>query len=357
MEEARLRAEYEGARGAAAAARARGPGAGGCARGAPLAELAARAGALARGARALAPGERRGQWEERASWVRREVVALAAEALGDGGAGADPGLFWGNVADALGACAEYGAEAAGEAARAEGAALQAEVEGARAQVEVLTAELADARRAADAGTPALPPAREAAPPESAVEAVQLRAQLGARMAELERLEAEVRALRGALDEENERRRQWAPSGLGPAGGAPDAASGGVAGGAVSGGEVKELEDHNRLLSVNLENHARVVEKLVELNSELMGKANARAKEAEFRARGAEHPGTGMPGPPGGLGAAAGRPGAPPNPGAPAAPPEEPADKPGAEIANAFAAFLTEDDPLSPKKASDLANPG
>ena len=29
----------------------------------------------------------------------------------------------------------------------------------------------------------------------------------------------------------------------------------------------------------------------------------------------------------------------------------------AEIANAFAAFLTEDDPLSPKKASDLANPG
>ena len=53
---------------------------------------------------------------------------------------------------------------------------------------------------------------------------------------------------------------------------------------------------------------------------------------------------------------AGTSGAPPT-GAPAAPAAEPADKPGAEIANAFAAFLTEDEPLSPERASGLADPG
>jgi len=363
MEEARLRAEYEGARGAAEAARARGPGAGGCGRGAPLAELAARAGALARGAQALAPGERRGQWEERASWVRREVVALAAEALGGGGAAADPGLFWGNVADALSACAEHGAEAAGEAVRAEEAlraereTLRAEVGEARARVEALTDELLDARRAVDAATSGPLPALEAATMESAVEAVQLRAQLGARVAEVERLETEVRTLCGALEEEKKRRRQGAPSALAPAGGAPGPATGTVAGGAAADAEVEALQSHNRLLSMNLENHARVVEKLVELNAELMGKANARAQDAEFRARDAAPPGAGVPGSPGGLGTAAGTPGPPPPTVAPAAPAAEPADKPGAEIANAFAAFLTEDDPLSPKRASDLADPG
>ena len=321
-----------------------------------------RAGALAWGARALAPGERRGQWEERASWVRREVVALAAEALGDGGAGADPGLFWGNVADALGACAEHGAEAAGEAARAEEESLRAEREALRAEVgeaharvEALTDELSDARRTANATPSSRLPAPEAAAVESAVEAVQLRAQLGARVAEVERLETEVRTLRGALEEEKARLRQGTPSALAPAGGAPGPAPGVVAGGAAAGAEVEALQSHNRLLSTNLENHARVVEKLVELNAELMGKANARAQDAEFRARNAAPSGPGVPGSPGGL-MTAGTSGAPPT-GAPAAPAAEPADKPGAEIANAFAAFLTEDEPLSPERASGLADPG
>lgn len=38
----------------------------------------------------------------------------------------------------------------------------------------------------------------------------------------------------------------------------------------------EIEQHNRTLSVNLENHAAVVEKLIELNTELMDSANNRA---------------------------------------------------------------------------------
>ena len=356
MEEARLRAEYEGARGAAAAARA-GGGAG------AVAELTGCAGALRRGADALAPGPGRDQWGQRAAWVRQELLAVAAEALGGGGAGADPARFWGNVIDALGACVEHGARAAtAETQEAEGearaqAALRAEVEAARAHAETLAKELAEARRNAPSVGPS-----QVEEGGSAVEAVQLRAQLGARIAELERLQAQVQELQEELREERGREpSRPATAYPEPPEPSQEVHSAGL-GAEKLGEQVEALRGHNRLLSQNLENHARVVEKLVELNAELMGANNARSLEAEQRYGESEGAGGGLDkaesaedkgdvsvsGAPRPLAVEAG----PVQ--APAAADAEP--KPGAEIANAFAAFLTEDDPLSPRRASDIMDP-
>ena len=41
-------------------------------------------------------------------------------------------------------------------------------------------------------------------------------------------------------------------------------------------ECEALREHARMLSANLESHARVVESLITLNTELMEAANARA---------------------------------------------------------------------------------
>lgn len=315
----------------------------------------------------MAPGPGRDQWGQRVAWVRQELLAVAAEALGGGGAGADPARFWGNVIDALGACVEHGARAAAEEvqeaggeARARGDALRAEVDAARARAEALAEELAEARRNAPSAEPT-----RLEEGGSAVEAVQLRAQLGARIAEVERLQAQVQELREALSEVRGRE----PSR--PASAYPEppeltrelASAGG--GAEKLAEQVEALQSHNMRLSQNLENHARVVEKLVELNAELMANSNARSWEAEKRHVESEGAGGGVDkaaaaedkgavnvsGAGGLLAVDAG-----PAPASAAAGAEPKPGKPGADIANAFAAFLTEDDPLSPKKASDIMDP-
>lgn len=139
--------------------------------------------------------------------------------------------------------------------------------------------------------------------------------------------------------------------------------GGAEGSAQLREKVLHLATHNQTLGANLETNARVIEKLIDLNTELMDSRNLEAFGHTTRNGDVAVPvptpvpvsqgpvssaATPSPGPAGG--------GAEIGAGAEAAAALAAGRDEAKELRDAFADFLLEEDDLSPRKAADLVDP-
>ena len=253
--------------------------------------LAGRVRALQAATVALAPPQRT-IWDQRAGWLHQELRALAAErlrspnpdALDDADASAERVLRLVYAAADTARAADAARDAA-ETARDAALASASEANG--------RADAAESRVAAAAAASA-----SAAASAAARDDVDLRTKVAVQQQELQRRATEVRELQQRLQTATRERDELGKrvlaaaaegaSGRTPGSGSPDAVD--------DDASRRKLLEANHTLSVNLRQHAEVVEKLIGLNSELMDKTNdARAKNdprtAAGRLAGAKDAGT------------------------------------------------------------------
>uniref|UniRef100_A0A061S1R3 Uncharacterized protein n=1 Tax=Tetraselmis sp. GSL018 TaxID=582737 RepID=A0A061S1R3_9CHLO len=229
----------------------------------------------------FADASMRSMWEQRSLWMHQELVQLTAERL----TAVDPAEYWDKVVSLMYASAEQHLSVSKDKAALESRVddLTEELEASKkraAELEERIASHSCASTAEDAGA-------------LSQEVLELRTKLLVAQQELQRRASDSREIEHRtetwsnereelrrrlqqLEDERARERQ--------AGGRQSEVittlmqeSEGLKRhleGALS--RCAELEGHQRTLSVNLENHARVVEKLIELNAELMDSANTRA---------------------------------------------------------------------------------
>ena len=248
--------------------------------------LAGRVRALQATTVALAPPQRT-IWDQRAGWLHQELRALAAERLRS----PNPDAL--DDADASAERVLRLVYAAADTARAADAARDA-AETAR---DAALASASEANARADAAESRVA-ASASASASAARDDVDLRTKVAVQQQELQRRATEVRELQQRLQTATRERDELSKQVLAaaaegasvrtPGSGSPDA---------VDDDESRrKLLEANHTLSVNLRQHAEVVEKLIGLNSELMDKTNdARAKNdpqtAAGRLAGAKDAGT------------------------------------------------------------------
>ena len=210
-------------------------------------------------------GGAKGIWEQRTSWLHQELTALTTERLRDSG----------SVVMMLYACADNTRAAEAEKAAAESEAEKRASELAAANARAAAAEERAVGAAAAAG--------EAAESSASREVLELRTKAVVQQQELQRRAADVRELQQRLQAVTRERDE-----LIGGGGGGNATGSSDSGSSPSGAErveharavaeCQKLLEANHVLSVNLRQHAEVVEKLIGLNAELMDKANeARAE--------------------------------------------------------------------------------
>ena len=232
--------------------------------------LAGRVRALQAATVALAPPQRT-IWDQRAGWLHQELRALAAErlrspnpdALDDADASAERVLRLVYAA----ADTARAADAARDAAETARDAALASASEANARADAAESRVAAAAAAS---------ASAAAPRDD----VDLRTKVAVQQQELQRRATEVRELQQRLQTATRERDELSKQVLAAAAeGASGRTPGSGSADAVDDDESRrKLLEANHTLSVNLRQHAEVVEKLIGLNSELMDKTNdARAK--------------------------------------------------------------------------------
>ena len=240
-------------------------------------------------------GGAKGIWEQRTSWLHQELLALTTERLRPRTPGGE--VSWEAIVRLVYACADNVRAAEAGKSAAEAAAQKEKTALAEAYARVTAAEERAAGAAAAAG--------EAAESSASREVLELRTKAVVQQQELQRRAADVRELQQRLQAVTHERDQLSQQILlngGGAGGTGGAGGGGAlsssaatASSSDGGGlnnnhnnaaveqarlqqarvaeEGKKLLEANHVLSVNLRQHAEVVEKLIGLNAELMDKAN------------------------------------------------------------------------------------
>jgi hypothetical protein len=251
--------------------------------------LAGRVRALQAATVALAPPQRT-IWDQRAGWLHQELRSLAAERLRSPNPDALDG------ADASAERVLRLVYAAADTARAADAARDA-AETAR-DAALASASEANARADAAESRAAASASASAAAAAAARDDVDLRTKVAVQQQELQRRATEVRELQQRLQTATRERDELSKQVLAAAAeGASGPTPGSGSADAVHDDESRrKLLEANHALSVNLRQHAEVVEKLIGLNSELMDKTNdARAKNdpqtAAGRLAGAKDAGT------------------------------------------------------------------
>lgn len=261
------------------ALRALEPGGSGDAEGAALAlilSLASRIRALQTAVVELS-GSAKGIWEQRTSWLHQELLALTTERLRPRTQGEE--VSWDGIVRLVYACADNVRAAEASKTAAEAATERERNALGEANARATAAEERAAGAAAAAG--------EAAESSASREVLELRTKAVVQQQELQRRAADVRELQQRLQAVTHERDQLSQQVLlyGGGGGGGGASSNGGAGVGVQqleaskreqarvAEEAQKLLEANHVLSVNLRQHADVVEKLIGLNAELMDKAN------------------------------------------------------------------------------------
>ncbi|KAK9819656.1 hypothetical protein WJX72_000845 [[Myrmecia] bisecta] len=224
---------------------------------------------------ALQDAEQRAIWQQRGTWLHEELMALTAERLQAG----DPADFWSNVVALV-----YLSVDSSEAVNSEKAELAEALRKEQAHAAALQERLASHQQASTSQK------SEAA---SSAEMLELRTKLVVAQQEVQRRAGDSRdmlqRLQAALAERDNWKKQHAALQEEKARQQADfdrqakviAQLLARSNEATSDAQkvlaaTADLRKHNHTLSVNLENHARVVEKLISLNTELMDVANARS---------------------------------------------------------------------------------
>ncbi|GLC43028.1 hypothetical protein PLESTB_000275200 [Pleodorina starrii] len=254
---------------------------------------------------ALPADETRAMWEQRGQWLQEEVAGLAQERIYS----PDQQQYWLNLLLLLFA----GAEACDRALR-EKLELELSLQSQSRQVADLQEALRAAREEAEQAAQ-----RTSIPPDLAEELLALRSKTAVLGRELDRGRGELAAAQQQMQllvAERDSLQQQLDGLKGELTAAQDTAASRLeviqqlmertetssSQGQAAAAELSRLQVHCRTLSVNLETNAKVIEKLVELNSELMDSLNTATASAEMKVKGQQT--QQQPGSAGGAAAAA-----------------------------------------------------